>query len=310
VVYGGSGGSVDTVVELVTTTVVVTADVVGSADEVAVGSTDVVEVDEAEVEDVDEVNVVTADVTGIVVVSEDVAEEVTLVLEDVSLVTEDDSDVELVEIVDGTDVVDDDWSVVSADAEEDEVTVESVEIGTAEVVDVADVDSVETVGSGDVVEESGDVVDDEESVRVELPVWKTLAALAVEPLNTKPNTAREMITNTATRRLGDTPSRLLFIHPFFLHCMHLTMSCSSRINEMDESSSKVPQGTHHEEFSEHHRAQSRLSLCSTFVKIVLARSEAHLKCRLSQVHVVRGTLLFRLVIRSSQRSLISSGIDF
>ena len=188
-----------------------------------------VDADEAEVEDANEFNVVTADVTGIVVVSDDVAEEVTLVLEDVSLVTEDDSDVELVEIVDDTDVVDDDESVVSVDADEDEITVESVEVETTDVVDVTDVDSVETV-------ESGDVVDDEESVRVELPVWKTLAALAVEPLKTKPNTAREMMTNTATRRLGDTPSRLLFIHRIFLHCMHLTMPCSCRINEMDESS--------------------------------------------------------------------------
>jgi len=234
------GGSVDTVVELVITTVVVTADVVGSVDVVAVGGADVVDVDEAEVEDANEVNVVTADVTGIVAVSDDVAEEVTLVLEDVSLVTEDDSDVELVEIVDDPDVVDDDWSVVSVDTDEDEITVESVEDETTEVVGVTDVDSVETtdvvnvtevnsvetVGSGDVVEESGDAVDDEESVRVELPVWKTLAALAVGPLKTRPNRAREMITNTATRRLGRTPSRLLFIRRFFLHCMHLTMSCS------------------------------------------------------------------------------------
>ena len=223
------GGSVDTVVELVITTVVVTADVVGSVDVVVVGGADAVDVDEAEVEDSNEVNVVTADVTGIVVVSDDVAEEVTLVLEDVSLVTEDDLDVELVEIVDDTDVVDDDESVVSVDADEDEITVEPVKVETTDVVDVTGADSVETV-------ESGDVVDDEESVRVELPVWKTLAALAVEPLKTRPNTAREMMTNTATRRLGDTPSRLLFIHRFFLHCMHLTMPCSWRINEMDESS--------------------------------------------------------------------------
>ena len=213
------GGSVDTVVELVITTVVVTADVVGLVDVVVVEGAYVVDVDEAEVEDANEVKVVTGDV----------AEEVMLVLEDVSLVTEDDSDVELVEIVDDTDVVDDDESVVSVDADEDEIMVEPVKVETTDVVDVADVDSVETV-------ESGDVVDDEESVRVELPVWKTLAALAVEPLKTRPNTAREMMTNTAPRRLGDTPSRLLSIHRFFLHCMHLTMSCSWRINEMDESS--------------------------------------------------------------------------
>ena len=198
------GGSVDTVVELVITTVLVTADVVGLVDVVSVGGAYVVDVDEAGVEDANEVNVVTADVTGIVVVSDDVAEEVTLVLEDVSLVTEDDSDVELVEIVGGTDVVDDDESVVSVDADEDEITVEPVKVETTDVVDVTDVDSVETL-------ESGDVVDDEESVRVELPVWKPLAALAVEPLKNKPNTAREMMTNTAPRRLGDTPSRLLSI---------------------------------------------------------------------------------------------------
>jgi hypothetical protein len=239
------GGSVDTVVELVITTVVVTADVVGLVDVVVVEGAYAVDVDEAEVEDADEVNVVTADVTGIVVVSDDVAEEVTLVLEDVSLDTEDDSGVELVEIMDDTDVVDDDESVVSVDAEEDEITVESdedettvesdedettvesVDDETTDVVDVTDVDSVETVESGDVVEES---------VGVGLLVWKTLAALAVEPLKTRPNTARERITNRATRRLRDTPSRLLFIHPFFLRCIHLTMSCSWRINQLDESS--------------------------------------------------------------------------
>jgi hypothetical protein len=85
----------------------------------------------------------------------------------------------------------------------------------------ADVDSVGAVkfsGGGD------------ESVKVESSFWRITAAPVVEPLRIRPSATRRMITNKVTRRLVATSSRLLFIHLLFSRCMHLTMSCSWRIN--------------------------------------------------------------------------------
>ena len=169
------------------------------------------------------------DVTGVdvtVVVSDDVVDEIVLAVDDTSLVVEDVSNVVLVEMaVDEGDVEIDAESVESVDIEE-EVAVDSVEAVTS-VVDVADVDSVGMVDSCEVVDDS---------VNVELSFKWIVTALVVEALKISPNMDREITMSRVTRNLLDIPSRSLFIDPLFIRCLHLTMSCSWRISEVDESS--------------------------------------------------------------------------
>jgi len=199
-------GSVETVVELVTTTVLVTDD--------AGGLVYVVDVDD----------VAGVDVT--VVVSDDVVDEIVLAVDDISLVVEGVSDVVLVELAVGVrDVEVDAESVESVDIEEEEA-VDSVEVVTASVVDVADVDSVGMVDSCELVDDS---------VKVELSFRWIVTALVVEALKISPNMDKETTMRRVTRTLLDI-HRSLFIAPFFIRCLHLTMSCSWRISEVDESS--------------------------------------------------------------------------
>jgi len=170
-----------------------------------------------------------------VVVSDDVVDEIVLALDDISLVVEDVSDVVLVEMaVDEGDVEVDAESVESVDIEE-EVAVDSVEVVTTSVVDVADVDSVGMVDSCEVVDDS---------VNVELSLRWIVTALVGEALKISPNMDREIKMSRVTRSLFNIPCKSLFIDPLFIRCMHLTMSCSWRISEVDESS--LPPTSHQE----------------------------------------------------------------
>lgn len=142
----------------------------------------------------------------VVALSNEVVDEVVLEVCDSSPFVDDVSVMVADVDVDEVETEVDEETVDSVDADE-EVSPDSVEVVTTDVVDATVVDSLGMRGLRDMVDRS---------VKVELSFWRIIAAPIVEPLRVRPSTTRVRATKKIPRSLVATSNSPLPIHLSFL----------------------------------------------------------------------------------------------